>query len=310
MTGTPDDEGEAPKITAIYNIISRIGRDVIIVILGFLLVFEPNRLAILQRFIVKTAHFTILGQDFDVIDAQTFPAGVEVKDGKLLVSGVYVDQISDTLAQKDQKIQDLTKTVGQIGETAASIKTALAEAIRQRDEAKGELATLVGSAASGAKPIVGSSPTDSAAPSPTHSPVSGNGLINSVDALVVSLDRQVAVASKQTQSYAQSVQTTNALPGTGYGVVISGDVDASQAEFEAGKARKLSGDRPILIYHRVGSWRTVAYYGTQSAAQNDLALYKGQWPTAYVVSIANWCPNPRLIAAATPTSSEQKDCGF
>lgn len=112
-------------------------------------------------------------------------------------------------------------------------------------------------------------------------------------------------------TYSKVLDSLTSLPAVGFGIVFGADISPQSAMDEVKKAKTppLSAD-PVFLYRRQGYWRSVAFFGTQSAANKQLPDFKGTWPGAYTVDISAWCPVPKLISAATADMVEQKDCQF
>jgi len=108
---------------------------------------------------------------------------------------------------------------------------------------------------------------------------------------------------------AKVIQQPDIAPAVGFGIVFGGDRTPEAAMDEVRKVNAATGN-PVILYHRQGWWRSVAYFGTTDAANRALPALKKLSSDAYVVDISKWCPTPERLSPETPTMAEQKDCGF
>jgi len=258
-----------------------------------LIVFFPHSAPILSRFVVKSSQINILGQQIQVVDTALIGKSVQLTDdGKLLVSGVDVNDMADFSAKLQQSIKDLKDQNSDLAQKVESQTALLSEATQQRDEANRRLVAL-------------------SATAPLAKPVATAELDTSIDKAKQEIQLQIDAANATAQQASKLVKLGDAVPGVGFGLVFSGDSSPAAAMDEVNKAtRPPISAIPVFIYKRLGSWRSVAYYGTRAEAAKQLPAFKANWPTAYVVDIASWCPTPTRISLETKEMAELKDCGF
>jgi hypothetical protein len=111
----------------------------------------------------------------------------------------------------------------------------------------------------------------------------------------------VADAAQVQTSVASSISANAALlqgiqAATGavvnWGVVYGGDRDIEAAKYETGPVAKKYGLTNTAIYHRQGSYRSVATTSDRVQATELLQKAKGRRNDAYLVNMSSWCPNP------------------
>jgi hypothetical protein len=89
----------------------------------------------------------------------------------------------------------------------------------------------------------------------------------------------------------QEVQKTSD-PNTQWGVVYSGDTNMKDASYEVGS--QITGMYRIpnaSVYFRQGSYRGVSVLTDRAEAQQVLNRVKARRSDAYIVKMADWCPN-------------------
>jgi len=264
-----------------------------------LLFFFPFWAPILNRFVITSSEINILGQKLQVADTTLFGSAVKIEAGKLIVSGMDVNTIPDTIAKLNQSIKDLSGQNAALTENLQNVQSLLDQATKQRDDFK----TVANATAS--------------APAPEGSPAPAvtEALNTAIDKSKADLRTQVAASALTTMHAVKLVKETAPAPAPGFGIVV-GDFDSTQsAEGDAQKIAKVSeSGSPSIPYKRQGRWLAVAYFGVRAEAMKELPDFKKEWPQAYFVDISTWCPTPIYLSAPAAGKADsppaQKDCGF
>ena len=266
----------------ILNILMKFAAAVALIII----IFAPQWVPILKRFSFKSTEINILGSKIEIVDLALASNAIKLtEDGKMLIAGLDASEIPDRIAKLEQTGLDLGAENKGLKESVEQLQGLLADTKKQLDEANNRLRGSSGG------PAVAT-------------------------ALAAEIDRTTAQATIQIESSdtvaaeaAKVIQQPDLAPAVGFGIVFGDDPTPEAAMERVQNARAATGN-PILLYKRQGSWRSVAYFGTNTAASNALPALKELHADAYVVDIAKWCPSPQRLSAETPTMAEMKDCGF
>ena len=282
------------------NVLIKVG---LVALVGVILFF-PHSMPILRRVVVKSSEINIEGVKLEVIDAALNGTGVDLtSDGRLTIGGVDVSTLPDQNAKLRQTVSDLTDQIAKLNGTIQQQQQLLTQANRD----------VVGAAGRVETPSL-PPPSPGAAPNRPISPASPPKVPTAEEILASAIQKSAAIARQDQASSAAAsqraseiVQQSTPLPGVGFGIVFGADSSPAAAMDEV---KKVSAD-PVILYKRQGSWRSVAYFGTRKAANEDLPRIKSVKADAYIVDISSWCPSSVLISAAPPPNmAEQKDCQF
>lgn len=258
----------------------------------FFLLVAPSLIPLYNRFLFKSVKFNIMGNDFELVDVATSGKGVEIVEGRLKVSGIFVDTVYDTFTQQTATIKQLTDKNSELTNNLQAANSILAETKSRLDAANGRLAT-------GATGL------------PDSHPASAAALATRINNLGADIDSQVNASQKLTEQATQVLRQNTPVAAAGFGIVFGGFATAEAAM----EAVKQSGSiksyvNPTILYHRQGMWRPVAYFGTRTAANIEMPDFTNTFAGAYVVDITSWCPAPSRIAVEKAGMAEQKDCNF
>ncbi len=98
------------------------------------------------------------------------------------------------------------------------------------------------------------------------------------------------VALRNNAAVLQESLATVAPRPSQWGIVFGGDTSIREADFELAKAKDVPN---LAIYHRQGSYRSVAVFDSRNAAQESLPRLQRINRGAYIVVLDHWCPNPQ-----------------
>jgi hypothetical protein len=273
----------ADTSSAVLNLLMKAALAVAIAIV----VFAPQWVPILKRFSFKSSEINILGSKIEIVDLALVGGAVKLtEDGKLLIGDLDASEVPDRIAKFEQAIKNLTEENVGLKSTAQDLQALYDETKKQLDAANAKLQA------------------SAAAPVPTSALVAqARETTNRAMEQIQSSELVAAEAAKVIE------QQPLALPPVGYGIVFGGDRNEQAAMDEVRKAKAETGN-PIILYKRQGWWRSVAFFGSNEAAEKALPGMKELRPDSYIVDISKWCPSPVLISAETPTMAEMKDCQF
>lgn len=120
--------------------------------------------------------------------------------------------------------------------------------------------------------------------------------------------RSDAVTEAATEVVQQ--QQPAASAGVGFGIVFGADSSPEAAMDEVRKVKKATPSPIMFLFKRQGWWRSAAYFGTRSAADDAVQAVKNVKPDAFVVDISKWCPAPTIVSPMAGVEAELRDCGF
>jgi hypothetical protein len=282
--GRIDWKNFSDAIVAILNILMKFAGVIALAII----VFAPQQVPILKRFALKSSKINVLGQEIELVDVSLSGTAVQLTDdGKLVIGGVDANDVPDLLAKLRQTGEDLQTENTGLKKSVQQLKDLFDSTKKQLDEANAKLV----SGSQGAVPA--------------------GDLTSQIAKATDYANQQLRSSAAASVEATKVIQQPDIAPAVGFGIVFGGDKTPEAAMDEVKKVADATGN-PVILYHRQGSWRSVAYFGTADAAARALPALKKVRPDAYVVDISKWCPTPERLSpeTETPKMAEQKDCGF
>ena len=260
------------------NVLIKVG---LVALVGVILFF-PYSMPILRRVVVKSSEINIEGVKLEVIDAALNGTGVDLtSDGRLTIGGVDVSTLPDQNAKLRQTVSDLTDQIAKLNGTIQQQQQLLTQANRDVVGAAGRVETP-----SLPPPSPGAAPNRPISPAPPPKVPTAEEILASAIQKSAAIARQdQASSAAASQRASEIVQQSTSLPGVGFGIVFGAELSPAAAMDEV---KKVSAD-PVILYKRQGSWRSVAYFGTRKAANEDLPRIKSVKADAYIVDIS-LCP--------------------
>ncbi len=241
-----------------------------------IVIFAPQWMPILKRFMVKSSEINILGSKIEIVDvALTGDAIKLTDDGKILIAGMDPNEIPDRIARLEQAGRDLKAENDKLKSSAQSAAEQLQDLIKKANQQAVPASDLIAQ------------------------------IQKAIDAVRQLTDSSPAVGEQATIV----LKEPDLAPAVGFGIVFGGDKTPDAAMDEVRKAKQISGN-PIILFKRQAFWRSVMFFGTRAAANDELPALQKKWADAYIVDISKWCPQPQRVSPETPTMAQQKDCGF
>lgn len=114
-----------------------------------------------------------------------------------------------------------------------------------------------------------------------------------------SLERIQEKQGDPVQEAEKTLTAIRAAGGGGRWVVISGDRNLPEAQYEEQLAGKKYGAENVAIYLRQNSYRTVIAFRDEAEARAKLSEVRSfdprnrRWQDAYLRDLSAWCPNPQ-----------------
>ncbi len=275
-------KASADAVTAWLSISTQFSIMVVLAII----VFAPELVPLLHRFSIKSSEINILGSKIQIVDVALTSAAVKLTDdGKLLIGGMDANEVPDRIAQLVQTGQNLKAENDGLKSSVQDLQALVQTTKAQLDEANAKLKGMA------------------SAPVPT------DDLNAKIERTTADANIQLEAATTASDQAAKIIHDPDVAAAVGFGVVFGADASPEAAMDEVRKA-KVATSNPIILFKRLGLWRSVAFFGTQPAAVGALGALKKKFADAYFVDISKWCPTPRRISAETDSMAQQKDCDF